>query len=1045
MTLIAKYANALKMFFMSLIRQREGQQFKIFIRTGFQIDAYLFVYDCQNFKDIEKKFDSYCENTPAFSDLKHVEENDHIRIFFNVLSVSDLEDPFYFNIANAPNDIDRGPRYRFDSFYSTSKYDLKKLDQTKIPIITFYSHKGGVGRTTAMTSYALHLAKEGKNVAIIDCDLEAPGYLNFFDLSEHEELLEGKKNGLVEFLCDFQFVGEEVNIDNYIINVGARNRNNDYQPALNRIWLIPAGNLNEGVAEKNAFESRGRQDYLEGLAKLNLGNTQKVIKGFTSLFEKLRGIDVDAILIDSRTGFNDIFGTAALHLSSCVVGFFGLSWQNVPGLINLLEKHVENETLFKLILAYSILPENFKEDSSLIKAYNGMEGIVEKVYDGKDAPARQPIRRNAALERIGVGDNNADENFIKMNVSTERSDQFSDYIQLFEKIDSACFPNKSRLQAVNGNVTKEYSPFALRNVVLQHLKTVLLEFSNPAEKISIKPETFFYRKCMGDFFKREKFVICGRKGTGKSYFNKSLQNRSIVEKIKGMSTEKNDGKIILINAMPTRKDGLMLLKETIRHISLDKNAVFLNFWRIYVWSKLMFGNEEGLSDVRALVKHQSRLDYETFNIVGDVLETAEFFELMNTDNLLYVVEDLLRFDESLKAKSKKVYVLYDQLDFCIGPDYWERSISSLFEYWIGTGRYLNNITPKIFIRTDLISHIESLNTELSSTNVVNMEWSIEEIFGYFFKLVFSDSTAGAACWNLAKCFNVDSQYIADTKEIFEANDCQFKKLSQSEIEPLIRVFFGEDTKKYGKPWDYFKKELSNADHTVNLQAFINILNKNAVDKALAMAEFDVTEIISPDIYTSTDVRTLAVTELFKTYTTDLFCKDLVEFQYVVLFEKAGIFRYKSLDGIKFESLINEICKRLDVSNTGNYKTRLISLIFANGIMSMEHTTIGDVFNFAPLYWFPWGLQDELSDDDAIHGNKALDERLAREMEWESYKDREEERKARESSNDLIKIGAAAVAAGALGLSGFGVPVVAAASALSIAPIIAKKLLKMKGE
>lgn len=142
-----------------------------------------------------------------------------------------------------------------------------------------------------MASYALHLAKLEKNVAIIDCDLEAPGYLNFFNLSEndeHEELKEGKKNGLVEFLCDSQFLGKNIKIEDYILNVGARNRNSNYHPALDRIWLIPAGNLNEGVTEDNALESPNRQDYIEGLAKLNLGNTQNVIKSFNTLFEHLK-------------------------------------------------------------------------------------------------------------------------------------------------------------------------------------------------------------------------------------------------------------------------------------------------------------------------------------------------------------------------------------------------------------------------------------------------------------------------------------------------------------------------------------------------------------------------------------------------------------------------------------------------------------------------------------------------------------------------------------------------------------------------------------
>ena len=1043
MILISRYAIVLQAFLNSLINNARDEKFKIFVRPGFQLEVYLFVINSHRFSNIERRFDEFCKIN--FPDIDPIEENDNIQIFFNVLLTSDLEDSFYSNVVNNPNSIDYGSRYRFDSFYSASKYELKKTDQNKIPIITFYSHKGGVGRTTTMVSYALHLAKEGKNVAIIDCDLEAPGYLNFFDLSKHEELLEGKKNGLVEFLCDSQFLGEnDIDINNYMLNVGARNRGDDYQPALNRIWLIPAGNLNESVTEKNAFESQGRRDYLEGLAKLNLGNTQKVVKGFTSLFEQLRSIDVDVILIDSRTGFNDIFGTATLHLSSCVVGFFGLSRQNEPGIMNLLANHISNNDLFKLILAYSILPENFEKDSVLKQAFDRMESFIMGVYAEKEAPPRIPIHRNAILERLGTGDDDADEKFIDMNTAVESKNQFQDYVQLFDEIDRACFPQKSRLRIAPSKPTKEYGSFALRNIVLQHLKKVLADAAMPAENIDFNPDTFYFRSCMHEksgFFDRDKFVICGRKGTGKTHFCKVVKNKRVLAGMRELDCEE-----FFIDALTNERKDYMYLIQAVKYMFVKKED-FLNFWRICLWAKLMFDESiKGLSEIRTIVKQQSALTHEYDD---NIFVSAAFVELMDVDKLLNIVKDLHRFNEELSRANKTIYILYDHLESFIQPENWNEAVSSLINYWMGSGRALGCILPKIFIRTDLLSQVENLSTELSPNNILNIEWSIEEVFSYFFKLVFSDSAATNALWTLAETLNVDSYYIHEMKKKFKTNNHLDIRRSRVELENLVRVFFGEDTKKYGKPWDYFKKELSNADHTVNLQAFFNILNKNAVDKALAVAESDVTEIMSPDIYTSTEVRTLAVTELFKSYMTDVFCKDLVEFQYVVLYGNSGMFRYKSLDGMKFESLIDETCKRLDVSNTGNYKARLISLIFANGIMSMEHTTKGDVFNFAPLYWFPWGLQDEMSDNDTNLGGRFPREWNIDEKE-RYYKEREEEREDRRSAETatsvgIATVGAAAFAAGALGLGGIGVPVVAAASALGIASAIAKKMMNLDGK
>ena len=44
---------------------------------------------------------------------------------------------------------------------------------------TFYSYKGGVGRTMAMANTAANLSLMGESVLMIDFDLEAPGLETF--------------------------------------------------------------------------------------------------------------------------------------------------------------------------------------------------------------------------------------------------------------------------------------------------------------------------------------------------------------------------------------------------------------------------------------------------------------------------------------------------------------------------------------------------------------------------------------------------------------------------------------------------------------------------------------------------------------------------------------------------------------------------------------------------------------------------------------------------------------------------------------------------
>jgi len=47
-------------------------------------------------------------------------------------------------------------------------------------VVTFYSYKGGTGRTMALANVAWILASAGKRVLVADWDLEAPGLHRFF-------------------------------------------------------------------------------------------------------------------------------------------------------------------------------------------------------------------------------------------------------------------------------------------------------------------------------------------------------------------------------------------------------------------------------------------------------------------------------------------------------------------------------------------------------------------------------------------------------------------------------------------------------------------------------------------------------------------------------------------------------------------------------------------------------------------------------------------------------------------------------------------------
>lgn len=977
---ISDIANKIKVF----LENKGEEHFKIFVRINFNIDVYVLTPNIAIAKDYQKEFiDSLCSSTSddAVIDDYYKAHSQSLRINFNIVNLDDADgDPFYANMFNTQDGvIDWGPRYRFDSLLRNGiAENAQRASTPQAPIVTFYSYKGGMGRTTTMVAYAMSLAANKdvakcKQVVIIDCDLEAPGYLNFFDLSEHNGLKSGKKNGFVEFVCDAQLTlnPSDLDINDYIINVGLDNKNSFAYNNLDNIWLVPAGNLNEGYSDIES--SSDRNDYLEGLAKINLSSVPSVIKYFNLLFDKINEtIHPDIILIDSRTGFNDIFGTAALYLSSYVVGFFGFSRQTQPGLINLLKDYYKTTNTFKLQLVFSILPENATEEWINHHKDHVLEYINYIGTENKDYPSFLYLHRNSLLERIGTGEEQSDSEFV--NLVKER--QFADYNALFDQINDQFFKEKEVEL-----FTSDTPALKLRNAVLTQLKNALVNVANFAEDTQINEEQFFYRECMKELFDSKKFLIQGYKGTGKTYLYKALGDKEIalnIQKWAGM----NDSSMldsIFINILPANETSIVF--DNIRYGGIEEPEYYFNmFWQIYTWNVLLlreeFGEIKNTSELREFIKPLEGPGY-----AKEALLRIDELINMGVKSSIVIEKDFVRINEFLSRTSKRLFVLYDRLDTCINPLRWNKAVSPLINYWRNNCESFSNIVPKIFVRTDLFRQIEGTNTARLESNITHIEWSIGEVFGYFFKLIFSDSKASKAFWAIAEKVGINSQYIKLTKKSFDKfPKNQFKSLERPAMSPIIQVFFGKVVKvgksSLGTPWDYFSKELANADHTaISLRPFINTMDNNAVDIALSRTEKDVQNgIILPEIYASKSVRDETTEKYFADLTQDAFSKDLLRFKEVIRTSEGEKFRYKSLTEGQFEELINTTYNKIEDSAVVKSTADLKRLIFANGIMAEKTTTKGRFYRFAPIYWYSWGLVNSiLENEEKRRPNKLIED------------------------------------------------------------------------
>ncbi len=69
-------------------------------------------------------------------------------------------------------------------------------------IITFYSFKGGVGRSMALANIGYLLAQKGKSVLAVDWDLEAPGLDKYFSGCPGASIQDASRGGLIDLLTD---------------------------------------------------------------------------------------------------------------------------------------------------------------------------------------------------------------------------------------------------------------------------------------------------------------------------------------------------------------------------------------------------------------------------------------------------------------------------------------------------------------------------------------------------------------------------------------------------------------------------------------------------------------------------------------------------------------------------------------------------------------------------------------------------------------------------------------------------------------------------
>jgi hypothetical protein len=164
--------------------------------------------------------------------------------------------------------------------------------------VTFYSYRGGTGRTTALVNVAADLARRGRKVLLIDFNLDAPG-LSSFDLLRPDTVCPG----LVEFVDEYLRLNHAPAVEDYVYQA------KPFVDGSEGVRVMPAGRCDE--------------DYWAARARIDWQDLYAFHDGFL-LFEALktqwqRAFAPDYVLIDAPSGINDTTAICTRQLPDAVV------------------------------------------------------------------------------------------------------------------------------------------------------------------------------------------------------------------------------------------------------------------------------------------------------------------------------------------------------------------------------------------------------------------------------------------------------------------------------------------------------------------------------------------------------------------------------------------------------------------------------------------------------------------------------------------------------------------------------------------------------
>ena len=503
--------------------------------------------------------------------------------------------------------------------------------------ITFYSYKGGVGRTLALVNIANRLSEFGKKVCVMDFDLEAPGLIHKYKGNIGEV-----KQGLVDYVYEFAIeeklpkpIGEYAKeIIKYTYS-----EEKDLKKSENNIVFIPAGNSESG-------------EYWRKLSRISWWNLfyEKGSEGipfFLDMKEKIKKeFKPDYLLIDTRTGITEISALTMTLFADSIVLLAIDNEENICGtkrIINAITKEENNllrtdrEIHFVLTRLPQITsPEEWARDEGI---RNRVKRKIEETFQNSDKKLHSfnVIHSNndiALYDRVTIK-YDSDEKNEKKDLTPSVS---SEYLSLFDSLTENDLSKEEK---------EKFNNLKLAEILVQHAwdsvyknDPNLLEQLDEIEKLAPQlPDIYFLR--------------------GRYSYNKNDYNQAIELFNKAVELGDISGRALRFraNSYFLLKDYQKALNDYNEFISKDYKEYRLNVLDLLIQTK----KELGVELSRLILEYQELID-----------KYPDYPNIYNSISCLY--RELKEYELALKNIYKAIelnpekglyYSTLSEINFCM--------------------------------------------------------------------------------------------------------------------------------------------------------------------------------------------------------------------------------------------------------------------------------------------------------------------------------------------------------------------------------------------